>query len=88
VVPYHSYAKADAQLMDTTKVEFISFDMLPTSHLFKKGHRLQVRLAGVDVYNFKNLYPNGGAWEVYHNAEYPTHIDIPIIDRNMAVGQK
>lgn len=88
VVPYHSYTKADAEPMNTNEVEFLSFDMLPTSHLFKKGHCMQIRFAGVDVYNFKNLYPEGGAWEIYHDAEHPTHIDLPIIDRNVAVGQK
>jgi hypothetical protein len=88
VVPYHSYKHKDAIPMDTTKVEFVSFDMLPTSHLFQKGHRIQIRLAGTDTYNFKNLYPNGGAWEIHHNEEYPTHINLPIVDRNLSVGLK
>lgn len=88
VVPIHSYDRSDAKPMDTTSVELVSFDLLPTSHLFKKGHRIQIRLAGTDTYNFKNLYPNGGAWEVYHSAEYPTHLELPVIDRDTEVGQK
>ncbi|MFT4544581.1 MAG: putative CocE/NonD family hydrolase [Bacteroidia bacterium] len=87
VVPYHSYTKADAQPMDTTKVEFLSFDMLPTSYLFKEGHKMQIRFAGVDVFNFKNIYPNGGSWEIYHDAEHPTNIDLPIIDRSVVMGK-
>ena len=86
VVPYHSYTLADALPMDTAKVEFVSFDMLPTSHLFKKGHKIQIRLAGTDTHNFKNLYPNGGAWDVYHNSENPSHVELPIIDRNITMG--
>lgn len=86
VVPYHSYNKADAEPMDTTAVELVSFDMLPTSHLFKKGHRIQIRLAGVDVDNFKNLYPNGGSWEIHHDAEHPTSVELPVVDRNVAMG--
>ena len=86
VVPYHSFNHTDAMPMDTSKVELVSFDMLPTSHLFKKGHKIQIRLAGVDTYNFKNLYPNGGAWEIHHSEEFPTHIDLPVVDRNVAVG--
>ncbi|MCF8278651.1 MAG: CocE/NonD family hydrolase [Flavobacteriales bacterium] len=88
VVPYHSYKKADAELMDTTKIELLTFDLLPTSHLFKKGHRIQIRLAGVDTYNFKNLYPNGGSWEIYHDAAHPTAVDLPVIDRNSSMGMK
>ena len=86
VVPYHSYLKVDAEWMDTTKVEFVSFEMLPTSHLFKKGHRIQIRLSGVDAYNFKNLYPNGGSWEIHHNDAYPTHVELPVVDRNLTMG--
>nr|MBP9151263.1 hypothetical protein [Flavobacteriales bacterium] len=86
VVPYHSYLKVDAEWMDTTKVEFLSFEMLPTSHLFKKGHKIQIRLAGVDTYNFKNLYPNGGSWEIYHDLEHPTHVELPVIDRRLIMG--
>ena len=86
VVPYHSFNHDDAMPMDTSKVEFVSFDMLPTSHLFKKGHKIQIRLAGVDTYNFKMLYPNGGAWEIHHDAEHPSHVELPVVDRNVAVG--
>jgi len=86
VVPYHSYLKVDAEPMDTSKVELVSFDMLPTSHLFKKGHKIQIRLAGVDTYNFKMLYPNGGAWEIHHDAEHPSHVELPVVDRNVAMG--
>jgi putative CocE/NonD family hydrolase len=88
VVPYHSYLQVDSELMDTSKVEFVSFDMFPTSHLFKKGHKIQIRLAGVDTYNFKNLYPNGGAWEIHHDAKHSTHIELPIVDRNLTMGQR
>ena len=89
VVPVHSYTQADARPMNPDKVEFVSFDMLPTSHLFEKGHRIQIRLAGVDTYNFKNLYPNNdGAWEIYHDAAHPTHIELPVVDRNVIMGQR
>lgn len=87
VVPYHSYAQKDAEWMDTSKVELVSFDMLPTSHLFRKGHRVQIRIAGVDIYNFKNLYPKGGSWEIHHGSEHPSHVELPVVERNLTVGQ-
>lgn len=86
-VPYHSYTQKDAEWMDTSKVEFVSFDMLPTSHLFLKGHRIQIRLAGVDRYNFKNIYPNGGSWQIHHDAEHPSHVELPIVERQLIMGK-
>ncbi len=87
VVPYHSYTQADALPLDTSKVEFVSFDMLPTSHLFLKGHRIQIRIAGVDIFNFKNLYPTGGSWNIHHDSDHPSHVELPIVDRNLIVGK-
>lgn len=88
VVPYRSFTQEDAEPMDTTKTEYMSFDMLPTSHLFQKGHRIQIRLAGVDVDNFKDLYSEGGSWEVYHHATAPSHVELPVIDRSVVMGQR
>jgi putative CocE/NonD family hydrolase len=87
-VPYRGYRSVDAALMDTASVEFLSFDMLPTSHLFLPGHRMQVRLAGVDVDNFKMVYTDMGTWEIFHNAQYPSHVELPIMDRRKDVGMK
>lgn len=87
-VPHRSYRQADALPMDTTKVEHLVFDMLPTSHLFLPGHRIQVRLAGVDVDNFKNVYKESCTWEVHHSADFPSHIELPIITKGHEVGLK
>jgi len=85
-VPYRGFRSVDAALMDTTKVEYLSFDMLPTSHLFLPGHRMQIRLAGVDVDNFKMVYTDKGVWEVYHDSEFRSHVELPIVDRRKEVG--
>jgi uncharacterized protein len=85
-VPFRSYRKADAQPMDTSKVELLSFDMLPTSHLFLPGHRIQIRLAGVDVDNFKNVYSEACTWQVQHNTTYPSHVELPIMGKGKEVG--
>lgn len=85
-VPYRGYRSSDAAPMDTSKVELLSFDMLPTSHLFLPGHRIQLRLAGVDVDNFKMVYTEDCVWQVQHNAEYPSHVELPIVDRRREVG--
>jgi hypothetical protein len=80
-VPYHGYRSTDAEPMDTSKAELISFDLLPTSHLFRAGHKIQVRLAGSDLDNFKNLYHEDASWEIQHGGEMNSRILLPVIDR-------
>ncbi|MFT4526601.1 MAG: putative CocE/NonD family hydrolase [Bacteroidia bacterium] len=80
-VPYHGYRSTDAQPMDTSKAELISFDLLPTSHLFKAGHKIQVRLAGADLDNFKNLYHEDASWQVFHGGETSSRIVLPVAER-------
>lgn len=78
-VPQLSYARADARPMDTTRVEKLTFDLLPVSYLFKQGHRIRFRLAGTDVNHFKMLWPEGGTMEVFHSNEYPSKVILPVI---------
>jgi uncharacterized protein len=87
-VPYRSFRKADSSPMDTSKVELLSFDMLPTSHLFLPGHRIQVRLAGVDVDNFKNVYTEPCTWEVHHGPAFSSHVELPLMEKGKEVGMK
>lgn len=84
-VPYHSYTRTDSMPMDSSTVEKIVMDLYPTSHVFKKGHRIRVRLAGTDSYNFKNLYPGGEAnWKVYHDEERASSVALPVITSSFA----
>ncbi len=85
-VPSRSFRQVDSSPMDTSKVELLSFDMLPTSHLFLAGHRMQIRLAGVDVDNFKMVYTEKGEWQVQHNSTFSSHIELPIIEPVSEVG--
>ena len=79
-VPQLSYTRADARPMDTTKPEKLTFDLLPISYLFKKGHRIRVRLAGTDVHNFKMLWPEGGSMEVFHDSNHASRVVLPVVD--------
>ena len=84
-MPYHSYTKVDSEAMNSQKVETVVMDLYPTSHVFKKGHRIRVRIAGTDTYNFKNLYPNGGAnWKIYHDKELSSSVALPVVTSSLA----
>jgi len=80
-VPVHGYRTTDAEPMDTTKVELVSLDLLPTSHLFQKGHRIRIRLAGADATNFKNMYEEEAEWRVHFGEDFPSKIYLPGMKR-------
>jgi predicted acyl esterase len=79
-----------AELLEPDKVYAITFTLFPTSNLFKAGHRIRVDLSSS---NYPTYDPNpntgdasmvGGRGQVaenciYHDAEHPSHIVLPII---------
>ena len=58
VVPYHSYARADAMPLVPGEVAQLRFALLPTSWRVAAGHRLRVAIAGADADNFGQV-PHG-----------------------------
>jgi putative CocE/NonD family hydrolase len=80
VVPYHSYLRKDAALLDKNEIVELKFDLIPTSYLFKSGHKIRISLAGADVSHFKNMVSEIPVWEVFRNAEYPSKIELPVVN--------
>jgi uncharacterized protein len=78
-VPYHTFLRADAEPLVPGEVTLITFDLQPTSVLFRQGHRIRVAVAGADHDHY--LPPPGPAPElkVYRSAEHPSAIDLPVI---------
>ncbi|MFN8395398.1 MAG: CocE/NonD family hydrolase [Bacteroidia bacterium] len=58
-VPYHSYRQSDARPLTPGEVTELRFDLLPTSYLFRKGHRIRIAIGTCDVDNFRDLMPPG-----------------------------
>jgi len=92
-LPYHGYKQSD--YVDEifgggNKVE-LAFDLLPTSWIFKKGHRIRVSIAGADWPNFQidpKLSPTNNPSDpnniiptitVYHDVQHPSCIELPVI---------
>ncbi|MEM7509636.1 MAG: CocE/NonD family hydrolase [Bacteroidota bacterium] len=90
-LPWHGYKKAqyDRYPFRDEKVLKMRFDMLPTSWVFKKGHKIRISIAGGDKDNFEfnpELSPNNHILEMdstqlmFHRGEsYPGRIELPII---------
>lgn len=87
-VPQHSFTRADAQPMDTTSVQKVAFDLMPTSFLVKAGHRIRLRLAGTDNRYFKLMYPQGGRWDIRCTATYPSRVILPAVGHAPTTGQR
>jgi len=63
----------------------IRFDLLPTSYLFKKGHRIRIALAGADKDHFLVL-PSGTAPTVRlaRDQQRASAVLLPVVNRDLA----
>lgn len=79
-VPYHSFKEADALPVEPGEITEISFGLLPTSVLVRKGRHISLSIAGHDAGNFARI-PAEGRPEltVQRNSLYPSHIDLPLV---------
>ena len=81
-VPYHSFKQADAMPLVPGEVAELTFGLLPTSVLVKRGHRLRIALAGHDNGTFVRI-PAAGTpvLTVERNALHASCIDLPVVQR-------
>ena len=78
--PSHSFNRADAQHLTPGEATSVSFDLLPTSYLFRAGHRLRVSIAGSDSDHFTRI-PDGRPpkYRIFRDKMRPSSIRIPIV---------
>jgi uncharacterized protein len=79
--PTHSYLKADANHLTPGEADEVRFELLPTSYLFQKGHRIRLSIALADSDHFTKI-PAGRPPEItlFHDPDHPTRIVLPIIN--------
>jgi len=95
-LPWHGFKKSDyvdGNLGGGKKAKLV-IDLMPTSWVFKEGHRIRISLAGADWPTFQlhpALSPKNDPSDpanitptitVYRNAIYPSHIVLPVIPDN------
>lgn len=79
--PYHSFRRADAMPLVPGEPVELAFELLPTSYLFKAGHRIRIAIAGADAGHFarvpadETLVPR---LKVYRDRLRPSRIVLPI----------
>jgi putative CocE/NonD family hydrolase len=94
-LPWHGFEKSqyNAEVFANGNIAALTIDLLPTSWVFKAGHRARVSIAGADWPTFEilpELSPGNDPADsgnivpvitVYRDREHPSHILLPIIPR-------
>ena len=79
VTPYRTFLRKDAMPLVPGETAELIFDLYPVSYLFEKGHRVRVAVAGADKDHFSFIPNDPPTVKVYRNAEYSSHIDLPVM---------
>lgn len=79
--PYHSYERKDATLLPAGTVAELRFDFLPTSYLFKKGHRIRLIITGSDADIFPTLPKQAPELSIYRDRNRMTRVELPVVVR-------
>ncbi len=80
LVPYHSFKKKDSSPLIPGEIAELTFGLLPTSVLIKKGHRLRVAIAGHDKDTFAQIPTDQvPTITVARNKLYASFIDLPVL---------
>jgi uncharacterized protein len=77
--PYHSYKTADAIPYIAGETVQLTFDMLPVSYQIKKGHSLQISIAGADLEHFDLPSEIPSEFKISCGAEKASSIEIPVV---------
>ena len=78
--PYHSLRKADAAPLVPGEMTTLTFGLIPTSVVFKRGHRIRVALAGADKDTFARLPKDEiPVWTVSRSRASASFIELPVV---------
>lgn len=75
-----TYASANASPFPQGRPERVTFNLLPTSVLFRAGDRIRVTIAAADPDAFQLLPADGKAtYAISHGAAQPSYLDLPFV---------
>ena len=78
--PYRSYNRKDGMPLVPGEAATLTFQLLPTSVLFKAGHRIRVAIAGADKDTFLRLPAQGDVTiTVSRGGSEPSFVDLPVV---------
>ncbi len=77
--PEHTYRKEDALPYHAGEIVQLTFDMLPISYQFKKGHSVRVAIAGADTGHFNLPSPQPSEFRIISSTSAPSYVDLPVV---------
>jgi len=77
-VPYRTYKRRDSKSLIPRDPTPIIFDLLPTSYLFKKGHRIRIAISGSDRDYFARVPGPIPILKVYRDPSHPSNVHLPV----------
>ena len=77
--PARTHKRADAKEIKKGEIIQLKADLIPTSYLFKKGHKIKISIAGSDIDHFEIFHPDGYEMKLYTGEEYPSRIVLPVL---------
>jgi putative CocE/NonD family hydrolase len=79
VVPYRTFEQADATPLVPGQIAELKFDLLPTSYVFKEGHRIRVAIAGADKDHFRLPEGPPARLQYHRSRDCASCIELPVI---------
>lgn len=86
---------SEPKLLEPEQIYELRLDLWATANLFKAGHRIRLEVSSSNFPRFDRNSNTGGTIEteatqdfvpavnhIYHNATHPSHLILPIIERN------
>ncbi len=80
-IPHRTFLRRDAMPLVPGQVAELTFDLLPTSYLFRKGRRIRVAVAGADRDHFPVMPAVPPTLQVQRNSVHASRIDLPVVPR-------
>jgi uncharacterized protein len=80
-----SFKRADALPLVPDEPATLEFELLPTSVVFRKAHRIRLALAGADAGNFERVPAEGSVqWRIHRDTLHPSQLELPFRDLPLA----
>jgi hypothetical protein len=87
--PWHNHDNPEP--IEPGKIYPYEIEVMPTSNLFRKGHRIRIDFSNGDSWMFDSAHHYGlkcGKDRIYHDGEHPSHIILPVITRSKTGGKE
>ncbi|MCB1154782.1 CocE/NonD family hydrolase [bacterium] len=79
--PYHTFLRADGELLTPGQPARLRFDLQPTSYLFQAGHRVRVAVGTRDAGHFATLPNEPTRLSIHVGGESASRIELPVVAR-------